>query len=243
NLDAKLRVQMRSEIARIQRDLATTTIYVTHDQIEAMTMGTHVAVMKKGDLQQVGPPQTLYDKPANLFVAGFIGSPAMNIVEASIGRDNGSVVAEFAGIRLTVDEAVLGERPALTKYDGRRVILGIRPETIEDAELAREAPEDRCFSAVVDLRETVGSEVFAHFTVAAPPVLTEDAKELAYDQGAEMLQKLEAAASEERTTFVARLHARTSARDGGRVRLFVDTRTLHFFDPETGNGIYGDGTP
>ena len=120
------------------------------------------------------------------------------------------------------------------------MIDGIRPETIDDAELARDAPDDRCFSAVVDLRETVGSEVFAHFTVAAPPVLTEDAKELAVDQGTEMLQKLEEDASEERTTFVARLHARTRARDGESIRLFVDTRSLHFFDPETGNGIYGD---
>ena len=241
NLDAKLRIQMRSEITRIQRDLGTTTIYVTHDQTEAMTMGTHVAVMKKGDLQQVGPPQTLYDKPANLFVAGFIGSPAMNMVEASLARDDGSLFVDFGGVRLAVDEAVLGERPALAGYDGRHVILGIRPEGIEDAELARDAPDDRCFSAVIDLRETVGSEVFAHFTVAAPPVLTEDAKELASDQGTEMLEKLEEDASEHRTTFVARLHARTRARDGRPIRLFVDTRALHFFDPDTGSGIYGDG--
>ena len=242
NLDAKLRIQMRTEITRIQRDLGTTTIYVTHDQTEAMTMGTHVSVMKKGDLQQVGPPQTLYDKPANLFVGGFIGSPAMNMVNASLVRDDGSLFVEFAGIRLKVDEAVLAERPALAAYAGRRVILGIRPEAIEDAELALEAPDDRCFSAVVDLRETVGSEVFVYFSVEAPPVLTEDAKELASDRGTEMLQKLEEEASEERTTFVARLHARTRARDGQRVRLFVDTRALHFFDPETGNGIYRDAS-
>src|SRR5437763_3893633 len=135
NLDAKLRVQMRAEIARIQRDLKVTTIYVTHDQVEAMTMGDRVAVMRKGVLQQVEAPQVLYEHPENLFVAGFIGSPAMNIVEAQLSRANGTLVAEFGGYHLRVDEQSAARRPALSKFEGKSVVLGIRPEDMEDAAL------------------------------------------------------------------------------------------------------------
>jgi multiple sugar transport system ATP-binding protein len=240
NLDAKLRVQMRSEISRMQRDLGTTMIYVTHDQTEAMTMGTQVAVMKKGDLQQVDAPEVLFMRPANLFVAGFIGSPAMNLLQARLQRSNGGVFVEFAGVRLRVDDEAVRERPRLAAYDGREIVLGIRPDATEDAALARDAPEDRRLPAVVDLRETVGSEAYVHFTLDVPPVVTEDTRELAEDTGVEMLQKLEEGASGHTTTFVARTHARSRAREGERVELFVDTRELHFFDPETGAGIYGD---
>jgi multiple sugar transport system ATP-binding protein len=238
NLDAKLRVQMRSEISRMQRDLATTMIYVTHDQTEAMTMGTQVAVMKKGDLQQVAAPDVLYARPVNLFVAGFIGSPAMNFVQARVERDNGSVYVAFADARLRVDEEALGDRPALRSYADRHVVLGIRPDATEDAAIARDAPADRRLSAVAELRETVGSEAFVHFTLDAEPVITEDTRELASDTGAEMLQKLETEAAEHRTPFVARMHARSRAREGERVEIAVDTRELHFFDPATGEGIY-----
>jgi len=238
NLDAKLRVQMRSEISRMQRDLGTTMIYVTHDQTEAMTMGTKVAVMKKGDLQQVDAPETLYARPLNLFVAGFIGSPAMNLLNARVSGSNGSVFVEFGGNRLRVDDEAVRERPALKRYDGRPVVLGIRPDATEDAAIAREAPEDRKLAAVAELRETVGSEAYVHFTLDVPPVVTEDTRELAEDTGVEMLQKLDEEASTNRTPFVARMHARSRAREGARVELFVDTRELHFFDPETGDGIY-----
>jgi multiple sugar transport system ATP-binding protein len=238
NLDAKLRVQMRSEISRMQRDLGTTMIYVTHDQTEAMTMGTKVAVMKKGDLQQVDAPETLFSRPANLFVAGFIGSPAMNLLNARMSGSNGSVFVEFGGVRLRVDDEAVRERPALKRYDGRPVVLGIRPDATEDAALAREAPEDRRLPAVAELRETVGSEAYVHFTLDIPPVVTEDTRELEEDTGLEALRNFEDEDAATTTTFVARVHARSHAREGERVELVVDTRELHFFDPETGAGIY-----
>jgi multiple sugar transport system ATP-binding protein len=238
NLDAKLRVQMRAEISRMQRDLGTTMIYVTHDQTEAMTMGTQVAVMKKGDLQQVDAPDVLYTRPANLFVAGFIGSPAMNLVNAKLERSNGHVFASFADARLRIDDEALAERPRLKEYEGRPVVLGIRPDATEDAAIARDAPEDRRFAAVTELRETVGSEAFLHFTLDGEPVVTEDTRELAADTDEGVLQRLEEEAAQKRTQFVARTHARSRAREGERVELFVDTRELHFFDPESGEGLY-----
>ena len=238
NLDAKLRVQMRTEISRIQRQVDVTTIYVTHDQTEAMTMGDRVAVMRRGVLQQVDTPQNLYDHPANLFVAGFIGSPAMNLVEATLSARDGALAVQFGGASLTVDQEVARTRPALATYAGRTVILGIRPEDMEDAALAGATPADRRLEAVVDVREAMGAEVYVHFGVAAPPVLTEDTRDLAADAGAEALEDLEGRARQQRTDFVARLHARTTARERERVELAVDTRNLHFFDPETGEGIY-----
>src|SRR4051794_12101931 len=140
NLDAKLRVQMRAEISRLQRDLGVTTVYVTHDQVEAMTMGDRVAVMRKGELQQVDEPQNLYDRPLNLFVGGFIGSPAMNMVEATVRRENGSVAVGLGTQEIAVDESVLAARPALAGYEGPRVILGSRPQHFEDASLAPHTP-------------------------------------------------------------------------------------------------------
>jgi len=240
NLDAKLRVQMRSEISRIQRDLKVTTIYVTHDQTEAMTMGDRVAVIRKGELQQAEPPQDLYERPVNLFVAGFIGSPAMNLVEASVSGGDGSVFVEFAGNRLRVDDDLLKERPGLKRFEGRTVILGIRPEDFEDASLVPRASKDRLLPATVDLREALGSEVLIHFTVKAPVVLTEDTKELAVDVGAEALDDLEQVARQGESEFVAQLNPRTQARRGEPIELYVDTSRLHFFDPESGLGIYTD---
>jgi len=238
NLDAKLRVQMRAEISRLQRDLEVTTIYVTHDQIEAMTMGDRVAVMKKGELQQVDSPQALYDRPVNIFVGGFIGSPAMNMVEAELSRGDGGLFVEFAGMRLRVDDQVLETRPGLRAFEGKKIVLGIRPEDIEDASLAGEAPEDRRMPATVDLREALGSEVLIHFTVEAPIVLTEDTRELATDVGTVELEDLEERAKEARSTFVASLNPRADAREGERVELVVDTHRLHFFDPESGRGVF-----
>jgi multiple sugar transport system ATP-binding protein len=240
NLDAKLRVQMRSEISRIQRDLKVTTIYVTHDQTEAMTMGDRVAVMRKGELQQAEPPQDLYEHPVNIFVAGFIGSPAMNMVEAAVARGNGGVFVEFAGNRLQVDDELLKERPGLKRFEGRKVVLGIRPEDFEDASLVPRAPKDRRIQATVDLREALGSEVLIHFRVKAPVVLTEDTKELAVDVGAEALEDLEQVAEQGETEFVAQLNPRTKASRGEPIELYADTSRFHFFDPDTGLGIYTD---
>jgi multiple sugar transport system ATP-binding protein len=230
NLDAKLRVQMRAEISRIQRDVGVTTLFVTHDQIEAMTMGDRVAVLRLGVLQQVDSPQALYRRPANLFVAGFIGSPAMNMVEGQLSKMNGTYSVEIGRNRLALDPAQIGQRPALQGYVDRPVIVGIRPEEMEDAALHPDAPKDRRFQTVVDLREDMGSEVFVYFSVDAPRVLTEDTKELAADRG-EDLEELEQAA--DHATFVARFDADTKAAENDRIEVFVDTRQLHFFDPET----------
>jgi len=241
NLDAKLRVQMRSEIARIQHDLGVTTIYVTHDQVEAMTMGDRVAVIRKGELQQVDSPQVLYEHPVNLFVAGFIGSPAMNLVEATLARDgtDDSVVVELAEFRLPVPDEVLALRPALRSYVGRTLVLGIRPEDMEDASLVSDAPAARRISATVDLREALGSDVVAHFRVAAPPAMTEDVKELVEDAGAEGLPTAQQAVEGGTATMLARLNPRTHAKIGEQIDLLVDTHRLHFFDPKDGLGIYG----
>src|SRR5688500_6584267 len=183
NLDAKRRVQMRSETARIQHELSTTTLYVTHDQVEAMTMGDRVAVIRKGVLQQVDSPQFLYDHPENLFVAGFIGSPAMNMVEATLARSNGSSTIEFGGYRLAVPDDVLGIRPALKAYEGKQVVVGIRPEDMEDASLMPDAPPDRRITSGVILREALGADVLIHFMIKAPVVITDDTKELAGEEG------------------------------------------------------------
>jgi multiple sugar transport system ATP-binding protein len=237
NLDAKLRVQMRAEISRIQREVNVTSIYVTHDQVEAMTMGDRVAVLKLGVLQQVDSPQALYRRPTNLFVGGFIGSPAMNMVEATIARADGLVAAEFPGARLTVDPAALAQRPALAAYEGRRVILGVRPEDMEDAALEPGAPEDRRMKIVVDLREDMGSEVLVHFSLDAPRVLTEDTKELAADRG-EAVEELEQLT--DRAPWIARFDADTTAAEGDALEVLVDTRSMQFFDPETSQAIWGD---
>src|SRR5215216_3609053 len=204
NLDAKLRVQMRAEIARLQSDLGTTTIYVTHDQVEAMTMGDRVAVMRKGEIQQVASPQDLYDHPVNLFVGGFIGSPAMNMVEATLSRANGGLAAEAGGQRIVLGEEAVSARPALKKFEGRKVVLGIRPEDLEDAALASDVPADRHLRGKVELREALGSEIMVHFTIDAPPALTEDVRELAQDIGDERAVQEAAEGTKQHTTMVGR---------------------------------------
>ena len=233
NLDAKLRVQMRAEIARLQRDLHVTTIYVTHDQSEAMTLGHRVAVMRDGFLQQVDTPQRLYDRPENLFVGEFIGSPAMNLTGADLARENGGLVARFGEQRLAIPDDVLASRPALRDFEGRRVILGIRPEDIEDASLVAGAPDEHRLRAVVDIREDIGSEVFVHFAAGGPPVRGEDVKAAMGEETVEVEQVREAG-----SLFVARLDRETGAREQEPIELAVETRRLHFFDTETGKGIY-----
>jgi multiple sugar transport system ATP-binding protein len=223
NLDAKLRVQMRAEIQGLQRSLGVTTIYVTHDQTEAMTMGDRIAVMERGTLQQVDTPEGVYSRPANRFVAGFIGSPAMNMIEARLTRENGVPTVCFGEHRLALAEELIDERPAVLAYEGRSVLLGIRPEDFEDVEFASDAPPERTVTAVCTLRESLGSEVLVHF--AAVPA--------ARDVPVGSLASTRAA-------FVARVDPQTAARVGARVRLAVDTRRLHFFDPDSGLALYGD---
>jgi multiple sugar transport system ATP-binding protein len=237
NLDAKLRVQMRAEISQLQHDLGVTTIYVTHDQIEAMTMGQRVAVMRKGELQQVADPQTLYDRPVNLFVGGFIGSPAMNMLEANIERSDGSLVAVAGNQRLVLAEELIAKRPALERYEGRDVILGIRPEELEDAALAKDIPTDRHLRGEVRLREALGSEIMVHFTIAARAAVTEDVRELAADVGEEVSENVEP-----ETTMVARFNSHSRVQEGETAEVAVDTSALHFFDPETSLGIYDEAT-
>jgi len=239
NLDAKLRVQMRAEIARLQHDLGVTTVYVTHDQIEAMTMGDRVAVMRKGELQQVADPQTLYDRPLNLFVGGFIGSPAMNMIEVTLAQQNGSYVAQAGSQTIGLDEETLAAHRDLVGYAGKKVILGIRPEDLEDAALTSVAQERRLHGKV-SLREALGSEIMVHFSVDARPATTEHALELAEDMDAVAVRGLEEAGAE--TTMVGRFGARSRVREGETVEIAVDTRALHFFDPETGLGIYDTGS-
>jgi multiple sugar transport system ATP-binding protein len=242
NLDAKLRVQTRGEIARIQHSLGVTTIYVTHDQVEAMTMGDRVAVMRKGMLQQVDTPQTLYERPVNIFVAGFIGSPAMNLVDATLRRGAGTggddLVVEVADLRLPVPPEVLAERPRLRGFVDQLVVLGIRPEDMEDAALVSDAPADRRIRTEVELREALGSDVLVHFRIAAPPAMTDDAKELAADAGQEVLEAVQLQAQGGESNIVARLNPRTQAAKGEPIELVVDTHRLHFFDPGDGAGIY-----
>ncbi len=236
NLDAKLRVQMRAEIAKLQRNLGTTTIYVTHDQVEAMTMGDRVAVMRRGELQQVAPPQELYDRPTNLFVGGFIGSPAMNLLEATLERVDGGMAAVLGGQRLRLDDEFVSAHSGLKAYEGRSVVLGIRPEQLEDAAIAHDVPEDERLRGDVELREALGSELMVHFRIDAPPAITEEVKELAEDAGttAEEL----AGGDERNTIVVGRFSPDSKVRDGETVEVAVDTRALHFFDTETGTAIY-----
>jgi multiple sugar transport system ATP-binding protein len=237
NLDAKLRVQMRAEIAKLQHDLGVTTIYVTHDQVEAMTMGDRVAVIRKGELQQVDAPQGLYDRPVNLFVGGFIGSPAMNIVEATLERANGGLAARAGSSRISLGEETLTAHPALRAYEGKMVILGIRPEDLEDAALAADASPERRIQGEVQLREALGSEIMVHFAIDAKPAATEDVRELQRDAGTEDLAGAGAFGG---ATMVGRFGARSRVREGETVEVAVDTRALHFFDPETGLGIYDE---
>jgi multiple sugar transport system ATP-binding protein len=237
NLDAKLRVQTRAEISALQDRLGTTTVYVTHDQVEAMTMGDRVAVMRKGELQQVAPPQELYDRPVNLFVGGFIGSPAMNMVEATLEESGGQIVANLGDDQIEVGNESVQSRPALREYVGRKVILGIRPEDLEDAALEPDAAAGNRLHGVVRLRESLGSLVMAHIMMNAVPARTEMTRELAADSGTpEGGRVLEG----DGVLVTAAFNARSKVKERDTVEAVVDTRNLHFFDEDTGLGIYGN---
>jgi multiple sugar transport system ATP-binding protein len=223
NLDAKLRVQMRAELARLHERLGTTIVYVTHDQVEAMTLGDRVAVLCDGALQQVDTPQMLFHHPANLFVAGFIGSPSMNLVEARVNGDQ----LEFGSFRLPVpSEADLGP------YRGRSVILGIRPSDFEDAEVWHDERRPT-IEVTADVTEDLGSEVHLLFTVEAPPVQVEGVQE---DQEAASTP-IPLLAAEGTSVFTAAVDARTAARPGRRARLSVNPARFRFFDRDTGKAI------
>lgn len=202
-------------------------------------MGDRVAVMRKGMLQQVDTPQSLYEHPTNLFVAGFIGSPAMNLLEASLVPADGSLAIKLAGFQLPVPDEVIAERPDLRQFEGRKVIVGIRPEDMEDASLISDAPAERRISSTVELREALGSDVVVHFPIDAPPPTTEEAIDLAADVGQEVIDRVQQTAATSRSNVIARLNPRTRADQGEPIELVVDTHRLHFFDPDTGLGIYG----
>jgi len=234
NLDAKLRVQMRSEIARIQADLDVTTIYVTHDQVEAMTMGDRVAVLRKGMLQQVGSPKELFAKPVNLFVAGFIGSPAMNFVSSRLERKDGGAAVSLGSQRVEISNETVGGRSELERFFDKDVIVGIRPQDFQDARFAAGGDAAR-LKATVDLVEALGTQTLIHFEIDAPPVNTEEMKELAEDAGAG-----EGGLGGERAQFVAEVDPKSQVSRGEPVELTIDSSQLHFFDPQTGSGIYGN---
>jgi multiple sugar transport system ATP-binding protein len=235
NLDAKLRVQMRSEIAQVQHDLDVTTIYVTHDQTEAMTMGDRVAVMKGGILQEVGDPQYLYDHPANIFVAGFIGSPPMNMAVGKLQRQNGNGLAVRLGsASIALHPAVEKERPALASYVSRDVAVGIRSEDMEDARLVRDAPADSRLKATVSMVEALGAQIVVHFEVDAPKVVTEETRALEKDAHTEDVP----AHMVEGTKFVAAFAPRSRVKSGDQIEVVVDTERMHFFDLDTGLAIW-----
>jgi multiple sugar transport system ATP-binding protein len=228
NLDAKLRVQMRTEVSRLQKDLNTTTVYVTHDQTEAMTLGDRVAVMRSGVLQQVDTPAELYERPANLFVAGFIGSPAMNFMPATLEGDTAKL--PFGDVRLTEEQ-----RHALDGAGGRDVIAGARPEAFEDASLVGDTRDrGHTFKAKIDLVESMGSELYAYFPIESEGVRSQELDELAADSGAAEVPGSGA------NQIVARLDAASQVERGQEAEIWVDTTTLLFFDPQSGERLGAD---
>jgi len=222
NLDAKLRVQMRAEIAGLQRELGVTTFYVTHDQVEAMTMGDRVAVIKDGYLQQVDTPQRLYDRPSNVFVAAFIGSPSMNLYEATIDVDGDGGTITFGSRTVPLSPQSLVARPALRGYSGKQVVLGVRPEDFEDASL--DAGGHPTITAEVMLLEALGSEIMAHFSLDAPMVDSGDPDAVEEASGG--------------ANSVGRFNPRSSVKPGETAAIAVTTENLHFFDFETREAIW-----
>ena len=230
NLDAKLRVQMRGEIHDLQRRLGVTTVYVTHDQTEAMTLGDRVAVMQSGQLQQVATPQGLYERPVNEFVAGFIGSPSINMIQAQLSRSNGHLTVEFGEHRLVVDDTLARSHADLNGYVGRTVLLGIRPEDFDDTAL-EPAPEERRIATTCDYTEPLGAEVLVYFTVHATGVVAGAAPDSDPALGAAGSTQSNGA------RLVARVDPKTKITEGSKIELTVDTSRLYFFDLESRNAI------
>ncbi|GAA4920544.1 ABC transporter ATP-binding protein [Streptomonospora salina] len=238
NLDAKLRVQMRASLNQLHERLGVTTVYVTHDQTEAMTLGDRVAVLRDGRLQQADTPKNLFDHPANLFVAGFIGSPAMNFINAELQKDGAGAVLKFAEHSLAVPESVVEARPGLRDYMGTEIILGIRPSDYEDATITGNG-SGVTMEAVADVTEELGTEINVIFSVNAPPVRHEEAAALAADatgDGEDADSGL-SLSSEDKAQFTARVSPRSSVRPGGTISLAVDISQLHYFDKDSGLAI------
>ena len=226
NLDAKLRVQMRAEIARLQRELGVTTFYVTHDQVEAMTMGDRVAVIKDGILQQVDTPQRLYDLPTNVFVAAFIGSPSMNLYDAGLTVDGDGGEIEIGSQRVGLSRESIAARPALRTYSGKRVVIGIRPEDLEDATVSSDAPDDRKIRATVKLVEALGFELVVHLAIDATTVNSGDP-----DAPDELPREGSA-------NTVARFGPRSRVLADEDIDIAVTTENVHFFDADTHDAIW-----
>jgi multiple sugar transport system ATP-binding protein len=241
NLDAKLRVEMRAYLSTLHQRLRTTTLYVTHDQTEAMTMGDRVAVMRNGQIQQVDNPQVLYERPVNLFVGGFIGSPAMNFLRSPLTSENGAVYIQVGETNLRLPDRLVGQRPTLGNYVDRELIVGIRPEDIEDAAFVPSA-NGSTFDVKVSLAEPMGSEVIAHFPIAADPILASETMVAARggeeSEDAGHLLQLAAGRESGQVVLTARLNTRTRAQTGEPLRVAVDVERLHFFDPATEEAIW-----
>jgi multiple sugar transport system ATP-binding protein len=238
NLDAKLRVQMRGEVSRIQRHLAVTTVYVTHDQVEAMTMGDRVAVMRRGLLQQFDVPQRLYERPGNLFVASFMGSPAMNVLEGSLERAGDALTCRVGTTVLALPPEVQSARPELAGYVGKTIAIGIRPEALD--ERGGSDGDGARLRGRVQAVEALGPEQFVYIGVDATPVVVEDVVEGLVDvDEAEELAAIMTDADGSRATVVARLDASARVRPDEPIELAVDVRHLHFFDLDSGEAIGG----
>jgi multiple sugar transport system ATP-binding protein len=230
NLDAKLRVQMRAEIARIQQRFETTTIYVTHDQTEALTLGDRIAVMRSGALQQVGSPSELYNRPVNLFVAGFIGSPSMNFLPGELDGDN----VKLPIGTVPIPEKLRGRLEAGPGGGRKGVIAGLRPEDFEDAQLAGDQSRGITFHAKIDVLESMGSEFYAYFVVDSERVASRELEELAHDAGTADFGQ------QNGSQIVARLEAASQVRQGQETELWFNSEHLHMFDPESGSSLLGD---
>jgi multiple sugar transport system ATP-binding protein len=239
NLDAKLRVSMRAQLSRLHERLGITTVYVTHDQVEAMTLGDRVAVLRGGVLQQCDTPQALFERPANLFVASFIGSPAMNLFEARLERKNGHLVAQVGDQLLRLQPEALADPKDLERYVGKNVALGIRPEHLEDAAVETGAPSERRLRATVKTVEALGAELIAHLELAGTPVMSDEVREVAADLDASMIHELEAEAQGAKLPLVGRFDVASRARSDASIEVVVDTSRAHFFDLESGAAIGG----
>tara|TARA_B100001113_G_scaffold55072_1_gene40880 strand:+ start:19 stop:1194 length:1176 start_codon:yes stop_codon:yes gene_type:complete len=227
NLDAKLRVQMRAELGQLHSQLETTTLYVTHDQVEAMTMGDRVAVIRKGILQQINTPREIYLYPKNIFVAGFIGSPSMNFVYATVKNSSNGVVLTFGEDKILSKVAP----EALKDYEGEEIVLGIRPEAFEDSVYANKKEFTEELSINVSLLEQLGSDTYIHFYKDINPVQTEAIEEILADEGEDI------SVLGTQTKFIARINPNATIEEGQNIKLAIDPTKLHYFNPETGLSI------
>ena len=228
NLDAKLRVQMRAELGQLHTQLQTTTLYVTHDQVEAMTMGDRVAVIRKGELQQIDTPREIYLNPRNIFVAGFIGSPSMNFVYANIGVKNSSIQLSFGNDQIDYNGKKLDE---LKAFENKEIVMGIRPEAFEDGNYANESEFSESIKVTVSLLEQLGSDSYIHFYKDIKPVQTEAIEEILADDGEDI------SVLGDNTKFIARINPNSTVVEGEEIELKIDPSKLHFFDPETGDAL------